>query len=219
VVDHHDVAGQLIGLVQVLGGEQHRDAVGDQPADHAPHVSPAPWVQPGRRLVQVQHPGVADQAGGQVQPAPHATRVGLHRPLRRLGEVETFEQFRGAGTGAAAGLAQQPADHDEVVDSGQPVVHRGVLPGEADELAHLMSLAPDVISAHPCLPAVRAQQGGQDPDRGRLSGTVRPKDPQDGALAGDEINPRQRGRLAEPLDQAAGLDRVRHGSSPVVSWP
>jgi hypothetical protein len=44
VVDDRDVAGQLIGLLQVLGGEQYRDAGGGQAADHVPHLVAAARV-------------------------------------------------------------------------------------------------------------------------------------------------------------------------------
>jgi hypothetical protein len=91
MVDDHDVVGQLVGLVQVLRGEQDRDPVRDEAPDHRPHVGPAARVKPGRRLVQVQHPGIADQAGSQVQPAPHPARVRLRRPGGGIGEIEAGE--------------------------------------------------------------------------------------------------------------------------------
>ncbi len=51
-VEHADPVGQLVGLVEVLRGQQDRDAVGDQVADDLPHRAPAARVEPGRRLVE-----------------------------------------------------------------------------------------------------------------------------------------------------------------------
>ena len=54
VVDDHDVAGQLVGLLEVLGGEQHVGAVGDQVADGLPQLDAAARVEAGGRLVEQQ---------------------------------------------------------------------------------------------------------------------------------------------------------------------
>jgi len=199
----------MVGLLQVLRGEQHRDTVRDQPADHHPHIGPAARVKPRCRFVQVQHPGVADQAGGQVQPAPHPARVGLRRAPGGVGELEAGEQFARPRPGVRARQAKQPSDHDEVVGPRQPLVHRGVLPGEADELPDLVGVAYHVITADARLAAVRLEQRGEDPDRGRLTRPVRPEHAEDPALPGHQIHAAQRRRLAEPLDEPSGLDRVR----------
>ena len=52
VVDHHDVAGQAVGLLEVLGGEQHGGALGHQSLDDPPQVLAALGVEPGGRLVE-----------------------------------------------------------------------------------------------------------------------------------------------------------------------
>jgi hypothetical protein len=209
LVDDRDVVGELVCLVQVLGGEQHRDPVRDQPADHGPHVGAAPRVQARGRLVQEQHPRLADQAGRQVQPAAHPARVRLGHPGGGVGQVETGQQLGRAGPGLGSRQAQQSADRDEVVRPGQPLVHRRVLAGGPDELPDLVRVAQHVVAADARLPAVRSQQRGQDTDRGRLARPVGPEDPEHPALPGHQVHAVQRRGLAEPLDQASGLDRVR----------
>jgi hypothetical protein len=52
VVDDRDLGGQPVGFVQVLGGQQHRGAFGDERPDHRPHLTPAARIQAGGRLVQ-----------------------------------------------------------------------------------------------------------------------------------------------------------------------
>src|SRR5215211_8406953 len=81
LVDDGDAVGELVGLFQVLGGQQHGGAGVDQVADQVPEVPAAGRVQPGGGLVQEQHLRAADQAGGQVEAAPHADRVGLDLPV------------------------------------------------------------------------------------------------------------------------------------------
>ena len=57
LVQHDDAVGELVGLLQVLGGEQDGGAVGDQLADRAPQAEAATRVQPAGRLVEEQHLG------------------------------------------------------------------------------------------------------------------------------------------------------------------
>jgi hypothetical protein len=73
VVDDGDPVGELVGLLQVLGGQQHGGTALDQVADQRPQVAAAGRVQPGGGLVQEQHLGPADQAGGQVEAPAHPT--------------------------------------------------------------------------------------------------------------------------------------------------
>jgi DNA-binding SARP family transcriptional activator len=92
VVDDRDLAGQQVGFLQVLGGQQDGDPGRGQAAHHLPHLVAAAQVEPGRRLVQVEHSRSADQAGGQVQAPAHAAGVRLHRPVGRVLEPERGQQ-------------------------------------------------------------------------------------------------------------------------------
>jgi len=83
-VDDRDPIGEPVGLLQILGGQKHRRAGVDQLTDQRPEVAAAGRVQAGGRLIQEQHPGAADQAGGQVQPPPHPAGVGLDLPVGGL---------------------------------------------------------------------------------------------------------------------------------------
>ena len=100
--EHGDPVGELVGLLQVLRGQEDRDAVGDELADDLPHRAAAARVEPGGRLVEEDHPRVADQRHRQVEPAPHAAGVGRGRLLRRLDQVEPLEQLGGDPAGPRA---------------------------------------------------------------------------------------------------------------------
>ena len=82
----------------------------DEIGEHLPQVAAAARVETGRRLVEEQHLGAAHQAGGDVEPAAHATRVGLHQRGREVGEVELLEQFVAALACRGLRHATQPTD-------------------------------------------------------------------------------------------------------------
>ena len=71
VVQDGDPVGEMVGFVQVLGGEQDRDAAGGELNDVVPHPPPAAGIQAGRGFVEEDHPGGTDQRHRQVQPPPH----------------------------------------------------------------------------------------------------------------------------------------------------
>jgi hypothetical protein len=71
LVEHRDPVGQLVCLVEVLGGEQDGDPGGGQRADDLPHGATAARVQAGGGLVEEDHPGPADESHRQVEPSPH----------------------------------------------------------------------------------------------------------------------------------------------------
>jgi hypothetical protein len=83
VVDDHDPAGQVVGLVQVLGGQQHVGAGRDQRPDGVPELDPAARVQPGGRLVQQQQPRRPDQAAPRSSLRRMPPRVGPGQPVGR----------------------------------------------------------------------------------------------------------------------------------------
>ena len=92
LVDHDDVVAELVGLLEVLRGQQQRGAVGDQAAQHLPQVGAAARVETGGRLVEEQHRRRRDQADREVEPAAHAAGVGLDRPVGGVGQREPLEQ-------------------------------------------------------------------------------------------------------------------------------
>ena len=109
VVDDHDVAGQPVGLLEVLRGEQHRRALAHQLLDGRPQVLAALGVEARGRLVEEEDGRVRHQRGGQVEAAAHAARVGLEHPVAGVGQPELLEQLVGPprrhlrGSGGRAG--------------------------------------------------------------------------------------------------------------------
>ena len=90
-----DPVGQLVGLLEVLGGEEDRGAeVGVQPAHLLPHGGAAHRVEAGGRLVEEQDLRVVDQGGGEVEPALHAAGVGADRSVHRVADVDELDAPR-----------------------------------------------------------------------------------------------------------------------------
>ena len=120
--------------------------------DHLPEAEPAARVQPGGRLVQEQHGRAEDERGGQVQPPAHAARVRLRRAARAA-SVRSKRSSSSSARLRASARAQvvEPPDHLEVLEAGQVLVDRRVLPGEPDLRAQRVRVACTTSS-----PATRA---------------------------------------------------------------
>ena len=132
MVDHRDLVGEAVGLLEVLRGEQGRRPAGDELVDQVPHGVAAAGVETRRRLVEEQHRRPRDQAHRDVEAAAHAPRVGARAAVGGVGEVEALEQLAGALARVGALLVEEPPDVLEVLEAGQPFVDRGVLTGQAD---------------------------------------------------------------------------------------
>jgi hypothetical protein len=125
----------LIGLLQVLGGQENRCPLAPQLAHDRPDFIAAARIQARGRLVEEQHLRAGDEARGDVQPAAHATGIGPGRPVSRLRQAEPLQQFPGAAAGVLAGQVEQTAEHLKVLAPGQQLVDRRELPRQADQLA------------------------------------------------------------------------------------
>ena len=128
-VDDDDLVGEVVGLLQVLRGEQHRGPVGGEGADHAPGVAPSRGVQTRRRFVEEHHRRSADQARGEVQPAAHAAGVRPDCPVGRVVQPGVLDELLRPCGRPPPRQAEEPPDHAEVLPAGQVGVDGGVLTG------------------------------------------------------------------------------------------
>ena len=109
-VDHRDPVGQLVGLVEVVRGEEHRGAAGSQLADGVPDLAAAARVEAGGGLVEEEHLGREDHARGQVEPAAHPAAEGLGLLVRGVDQAELLQQLLGPPLRAAAVEVEQPGE-------------------------------------------------------------------------------------------------------------
>ena len=217
-VDDRDPVGELVGLVEVLGGEQDRAAVGDQLADRGPHLAARARVETGGRLVEEDQRRPADQADREVEPAAHATGELGDLPVRGVLQRELGEQDRGALPGLGLGQPEQPAEQHQVLGGGQVLVDRGVLPGDTEQLTHLVRVGPDVDAEDLGVAAVDPQQRRQHREHRGLAGAVRAEHAEDLAAAYLQVDAVDGAVVTEVLDQTGGVHReggvgVGHGSS------
>ena len=201
-VDHGDAVGEAVGLVQVLGGEQHRGAVGDPAFDRLPEGDAAARVEPGGRLVEEEDRRPRDEGRGEVEAAAHPARVGADQAVGGVAEVEALQQLGGAGARLALGQVVEAADHLQVLGPGEVFVDRRVLAGEADLGPQLRRLAGDVEAGDAGAAAVGREQGGEDADRGRLAGAVGPEQAEHGAGGDPQVDPVERAHVAVGLAQS-----------------
>ena len=173
VVDHRDRVRQTVRLVQVLGCQQHGRAVCDQSFDRLPQAQPAPRVETCSGLVEEQHRRLGHQSIRKVEAAPHAARICLDGPIGRLVQVEAIEQLPPASLGQSTRHSVQPADHGQVLQPGEVLVHRCVLAGETDPLAQLGRVPHDIETCDACRSRIGLQQRRQDAHHGRLPCPVR----------------------------------------------
>ncbi|CAM5269534.1 hypothetical protein STENM223S_02555 [Streptomyces tendae] len=109
LVDHGDPGRELVGLVQVLRGQQDGGALCDDRAHDVPHLVAAARVEAGGGLVEEQQVRGVEDGRGDVDAAPHAARVLLDLLAGRLGETERLQQLGGALAGGGLAVAEQPA--------------------------------------------------------------------------------------------------------------
>ena len=172
-VDDGDPVGQLIGFLEVLGGQQDRCPLAPQFAHDGPDLVAAARIQARGRLVEEQHLRARQQAGGDVEPAAHAAGVGPGRPVSRLRQVEPLEQLAGAAASVLAGQLEQTAEHLQVLPPGQQLVDRRELPSQAGQVADGGRLSRHVVAEDLRPARIRRQQRGQDADQRGLARPVR----------------------------------------------
>ena len=91
----------------------------------------------------------------------------------------------------------KPPDHDQVFAPGQDFVNRGVLPGQANDLAHLLRATPDVNAANVDFAFVRLEQGGEYAYQRGLAGAVRSQQTEHFAVLGGDRHAVQRFDIAK----------------------
>ena len=93
---------ELVGLLEVLGREEHRRAALVDPPHLVPDREPARRVEPGRGLVEEQHLGLVDERRGEVEPPLHPARVALDAAVGRVLELDEREQLAARAAASAA---------------------------------------------------------------------------------------------------------------------
>ena len=138
--DDPDAVGELVGLLEVLRGQEDRGALVLEAADLVPEGDPAHRVQARGGLVEEEHLGLVDERHREVQAAAHAAGVGADTAVLGLGEPDALDQLRGAAAhGAGRDAVQRGLELHELLARHEHVERR-LLERDADAPAHLVRL-------------------------------------------------------------------------------
>jgi hypothetical protein len=209
-VDDPDPIGERVGLLEVLGRQEHGHAVVvGEARDLVPERGPALDVEPGGRLVEEQKSWLVDEREREVEPALHPARVAADLAVGRLGEPDAGDQAVAAALALVAGQPVHPGLEAHVLARRQERVERRLLEGDADRIADGGALLDDVVAGDPRRAGGRREEGGQHVDGGRLAGAVRAEEAVDLTGSDREIDPVDGARaLLELANQALDLDPV-----------
>jgi len=192
---HHDPVGQVEGLLDVVGDEQHGTAVGQpyllQPRVHLP---PRDRVERPERLIEQQHLPVEQERPQERQPLAHATGE-LHRPgVLEAGQAETGEQRRGplpgrgrrcAGDlGTQHGVAHRPPPRQQQISLR--LVAGQSRPADGGRAADARR------------PGARHQEPGQHPQHGGLAAAAGPDQADELPRRDGQVDAVQRGHRRGP---------------------
>src|SRR2546423_6059180 len=124
----------MLDLLEVLRRETDGAALAPQCAYDLPHAAPLAWVERGRRLVEQEHPRLAEQRQSDIEALAIPDRELAGRPRLR-GQGEALEQpLRGS---ARVAYAFEACKELEVLARRQPCVVRRALRHPADARLHV----------------------------------------------------------------------------------
>jgi hypothetical protein len=206
-VEDGDLVGELFGLVQVLGGEQHGGALAGELPDRLPHLDAPLRVEPGRRLVEEDHRRIPGQAHRDVETSTHSPGVRRHPPLGSVGEGETLQQV----IRDPARVLEVPelGDQHKVLSPAEDLVHGRELSGEADGVPHVRRLPGDVEAGHAGHPRVRLEQRREDLHHRRLACAVRAQQGEDAAPRHVEVHATKDQQVLVRLLQTLHMNGLR----------
>ena len=179
VVDEGDPVAELLGLLQVVRGQQDRRPLLVDSLHVVPELEPQLDVDPGGRLVEDQQPRPVHQRPGQDQPPLHPAGERAGAFVALLGQREGLEQLLGALAPLALGHPEVAGVVVERLLDGEEPVEVELLRGQPDRLARLAVVVDRVVAEDLDRAPGRLRQAGRAVDQGRLAGAVGPEQPEE----------------------------------------
>ncbi len=205
-VQDADPVGQLVGLFEVLRGQEDRDAAGRELADDPPHHPAASRIQARRRLVEEDDPRVPDQGHRQVQAPLHPARIGRDQLSGRVREVELLEQLGDPLPTVGARQVAKVGHEPQVLLAREQVVHGRELARDADGGPDGIGLAQGVLARDAHVAGVEGDEGGEDVHGGGLARAVGAEHREDRAGRDAQVHAVEDLLLAEGFAQSGRLD-------------
>ena len=164
--DDADAVGELLGLLEVLGGQEDGRALVVERAHLAPQRGAARRVQAGGRLVEEQHVRPVHEREREVQPPAHAARVAADAPVGGLRRGRRASSSATARSRAAG--PRSPCSAPCMRSSSRPVISGSIAAScSATPIERRTASASrdDVVARDARGAGRRAQQRGEDADR------------------------------------------------------
>ena len=197
--DRHPV-GQVLGLVHEVGGEEDRLAELAQRADRRPGLTAGGRVEAGRRLVEEDQLGLADQRQREVEPPALAAGQLLGPLVALLGQLDELDHLVDA---AAAHVVA--AVHLDQLGDGQVASARRTAAARCPTCSRSSRGPPaGSMPSTRASPPVAGPVALEDLDGRRLAGPVRAEQAEHLAARDLEAD------AAHRLDLAVGLAQVAH---------
>ena len=118
---------------------------------------------------------MSDEAAGEVEPAPHPTRVSLGNTVSSVDQTELLQQLFGSRGRCLAGQLVEPTEHPEVLSPGQVLIDRGELTGQPDARPDGLWCSDHVVARHERSACIGLEQSGEHAHGRRLAGAVGPE--------------------------------------------
>ena len=167
---------ELVGLFQVVGGEQNgQPLILIELSDVVPETLAALDVESQRRFVEKDHLGFVDQRRGDVELAAHAAGVGHHQAIQGIAQFEIFSQLVDALGDLGLGHAVEMALQLKVFSAAEEIIDPGLLRHHADGPAHLFRLGIDIVTGDEDFSLVETAKGGQHSNSRGLAGAIGPQ--------------------------------------------
>jgi len=198
VEEDHDAGGELLELLQVLGGEHHCPVPLPHLARHIPEPAPLSWIEGGCRLVEQENVRRREESNGEVE-ALLVSRGEVSGQAAVVGQLECADEAIGRLRGAVDVL--QAREELEVLSRREPRVVGGSLRNPADLRAR--------ATARGYVALARLQRAGEDGEQRGLPRPVR-SDQGDG-LAGVDVQGRRRERDDTPVAAGDAANAQEHG--------
>ena len=170
VVDDADPVRHLLGFLDVMGGQNDRDALAAQAPNQRPHVAAEIDVDARGRLVEEQHVGLVAQRLGDHHAALHAARQFDDPGVPLVPQRQVAQQLLDIGRIRRA--PEQPAAEARPVDGGENI-ERDLLRHQSDHRARGAVVVHDVMAVDQNFARSHRHRAADDADQRRLAGAVR----------------------------------------------
>jgi len=190
LVDHPDPVGHLLGLVDVLGGQDDRHAAFAEPSHQRPHVAAQLHVHARRGLVQKQNLRLVRQSLGDQDAALHAARQGHDFVLALLPQRESAQHLLDDRRVRRA--PEKPAAETHRCPHRLEHVGRQLLRHQADLRPRRAIVAHDVAAVHGNHARGRGDDAADYVDQRRLARAVGTQQGENFTLADLEVDVLQR---------------------------